>query len=66
MEDVVVKNDVQGQGVGREMMQFAADTARQLGGHKLVLSSGKARKQAHSFYEYLGYEKDGYRFVLKL
>jgi len=66
VEDVVVKSDFQGQGIGRKMMACAADTARQLGGQKLMLSSGKARTRAHSFYTHLGYKKDGYRFALKL
>ena len=66
VEDVVVDIDFQGKGLGRQMMNYAAEVARQLGGEKLVLSSGKARTNAHEFYEHLGYKKDGYRFSLKL
>ena len=66
LEDIVVKSSLQGQGARRKMMAFAADAARQMGCQKLVLSSGKARTKAHSFYEHLGYEKDGYRFALEL
>lgn len=66
IEDVVVQKDLQGHGLGRQMMNFAADKARDLKCTKMVLSSGKARIQAHAFYELLGFEKDGYRFALNL
>ena len=66
VEDVVVKKEFQGQGLGREMMRAAAEAAKELGGEKLVLSSGKGRIQAHAFYEHLQYKKDGYRFMLSL
>ena len=66
VEDVVVDIDFQGKGIGRKMMDFAAEAAREFGGEKLVLSSGKARTNAHDFYKHLGYKKDGYRFALKL
>ena len=66
VEDVVVDMNFQGKGLGRQMMDYAAKAALQFGGEKLVLSSGKARTNAHEFYEHLGYKKDGYRFALKL
>jgi GNAT superfamily N-acetyltransferase len=66
IEDVVIQKDLQGQGLGRYMMNHAVDSARALGCSKMVLSSGKARTKAHTFYEGLGFEKDGYRFALNL
>ncbi len=66
VEDVVVRSNLQGKGIGREMMKYAAEAARKFGGEKLVLSSGKARTQAHDFYEHIGYKKDGFRFALNL
>ncbi len=66
IEDVVIQKELQGQGLGRYMMTHAAHLARDLGCSKMVLSSGKARVKAHSFYEGLGFERDGYRFALNL
>lgn len=66
VEDVVVKHSAQGQGLGRAMMQYAAEAAKRLGAQKLVLSSGNARIKAHEFYEHLGYQRDGFRFALDI
>ncbi|MCB0324759.1 MAG: GNAT family N-acetyltransferase [Bdellovibrionales bacterium] len=66
VEDVVVRSDVQGHGIGRQMMDYAAEKARAVGAQKVVLSSGQARENAHAFYEHLGYKRDGFRFGLTL
>jgi GNAT superfamily N-acetyltransferase len=66
VEDVVVKSDWQGRGIGRRMMAFAAEEGRKLGCYKLVLSSGKKRAVAHEFYESLGFERHGVSFLLPL
>ncbi|MFN8389920.1 MAG: GNAT family N-acetyltransferase [Bdellovibrionota bacterium] len=66
IEDVVVRSDLQGQGIGQQMMRFATDQAKALGCYKVCLSSGTARIKAHEFYEQMGFKKDGYRFALPL
>lgn len=66
IEDVVVKSGLQGQRLGRQMMNYAAEISRNQGCYKMVLSSGQARTKAHTFYEGLGFVKDGYRFALNL
>lgn len=66
VEDVVVKTDWQGQGVGSQMMAFAAARGQQLRCYKLVLSSGLARERAHDFYEQLGFQRHGFSFLLPL
>ena len=66
VEDVVVRTDLQGLGIGQQMLGFAAARAQSLGCRKIVLSSGIARTNAHAFYERLGFQKDGLRFVLTM
>jgi GNAT superfamily N-acetyltransferase len=62
VEDVVVAPAVQGQGIGKAMMQFALDLCRGKGCYKLVLSSNAKREHAHAFYESLGFVRHGFSF----
>lgn len=64
VEDVVVSESQQGQGIGRQMMLHAQGMARQAGCYKLVLSSNQKRQAAHAFYESLGFERHGFSFVI--
>lgn len=66
VEDVVVASAAQGQGIGREMMHYAMDRAREAGCYKLVLSSNQRRVEAHRFYEGLGFQRHGYSFQVLL
>jgi N-acetylglutamate synthase-like GNAT family acetyltransferase len=64
---VVVKSEAKRSGVGRRLMDFAEQKAREHGCKATYLVSGFARKdEAHRFYEELGYEITGYRFVKQL
>lgn len=66
VEDVAIRNDMQGKGIGKEMMNFAMDMSRKKGCYKMVLSSHLRRENAHRFYESLGFKKHGYSFVVEL
>jgi len=66
VEDVVVKTEFQGKGIGRKMMEFAIMRGRELGCYKIILSSGESRTDAHAFYEGLGFRKHGFTFYLPL
>ena len=66
VEDVVVDPALQGHGVGRAMMQFALEQARQKHCYKLMLSSNAKRREAHAFYESLGFERHGFSFRVEL
>ena len=65
-EEVVVRPDWQGQGVGKQMMRFAMQRCRERGCYKLALSSNLKREAAHAFYESLGFRKHGYSFMVEL
>lgn len=64
VEGVAVDPAFQGQGIGRQMMQHAIAQCRAAGCYKMSLSTNLKRKQAHAFYESLGFEKRGYSFSM--
>ncbi|HUL54241.1 MAG TPA: GNAT family N-acetyltransferase [Opitutaceae bacterium] len=66
IEDVVVRRDWQGRGIGRRMMQWARQRCRARGCYKLALSSSRHRRAAHRFYATLGFRRHGFSFRLEL
>ena len=60
LRQMAVVNDVQGKGIGRALMQFAENLARDRGYKKITMH---ARKNALGFYEKMGYKKSGDEFV---
>jgi GNAT superfamily N-acetyltransferase len=66
VEDVVVDPALHGEGIGRQMMQFAIAKARDKGCYKMMLSSNARRERAHAFYEALGFERHGFSFRVEL
>ncbi len=66
VESVGVDAGLQGQGVGRALMQDALHLAAQAGCYKLALSSNLRRLEAHAFYQHLGFEQHGLSFKLAL
>ncbi len=66
VEGVAVDLNFQGKGIGRQMMQVAIAQCRAAGCYKLALSTNLRRKEAHAFYESLGFEKHGYSFRVEL
>ena len=59
LRQMAVLNNLQGKGIGRALMQFAENIARDLGYKKLTMH---ARVTAVGFYEKLGYEVVGEMF----
>jgi len=59
LRQMAVINDLQGKGVGRALMQFAENLARDRGFKKITMH---ARKNAIGFYEKMGYRKVGTEF----
>lgn len=66
VEDVVVSDAHQSQGIGRDMMHHAMALAREAGCYKLVLSSNQKRERAHAFYESLGFQRHGFSFLIEM
>lgn len=62
VEDVAVGPVLHGRGVGRAMMAFAMERAKEKNCYKIVLSSNAKRERAHAFYENIGFERHGYSF----
>jgi GNAT superfamily N-acetyltransferase len=60
LRQMAVLNNLQGKGVGRALMQFAENIARDRGYKKITMH---ARKTATGFYEKLGYNISGGEFV---
>ncbi len=52
----VVVERLRGQGIGRQIMEYAIDRARQAGCYKIELTSDNRRPEAHRFYSSLGLE----------
>jgi GNAT superfamily N-acetyltransferase len=66
IEDVVVGKDWQRHGIGKQMMDYAMRRCRKAECYKLMFSSNATRKDAHKFYEALGFKRHGYSFRLEL
>lgn len=66
IEDVVVRSEWQGKGIGKQMMNYAIELCRRNGCYKAALSSNLKREKAHKFYENLGFTKHGYSFLIEL
>jgi ribosomal protein S18 acetylase RimI-like enzyme len=60
LRQMAVMNDLQGKGVGRALMQFAENLARDRGYDKISMH---ARKNAIGFYEKVGYRISGDEFL---
>ncbi|HEY1022975.1 MAG TPA: GNAT family N-acetyltransferase [Flavisolibacter sp.] len=59
LRQMAVVNDVQGKGIGRALMQFAENLARDRGYKRITMH---ARKAAVGFYEKMGYRQIGDEF----
>ena len=60
LRQMAVLNDLQGKGIGRALMNFAENLARDRG-YKIL--SMHARKNAVGFYEKMGYKTSGDEFI---
>ena len=60
LRQMAVLNDLQGKGIGRALMNFAENLARDRG-YKIL--SMHARKNAIGFYEKMGYKINGAEFI---
>lgn len=66
IEAVRIRADRRGGGLGRRLMELAADRARGRGCALVQLTSDKERAEAHRFYASLGYARSHEGFKLAL
>ncbi|MGA5305191.1 GNAT family N-acetyltransferase [Nucisporomicrobium flavum] len=66
IEAVRVRGDQRGRGLGRQMMLWALDRARERGCRLAQLTTDKRRTDAHRFYAALGFEASHEGFKLPL
>jgi ribosomal protein S18 acetylase RimI-like enzyme len=60
LRQMAVLNDLQGKGIGKALMQFAENLARDRGYRKITMH---ARQNAVGFYEKMGYRRVGNEFI---
>ena len=67
IEAVQTRADMRGQGIGARMIEFAIAEAKGRGVRRVALTSNAIRKDAHRFYERLGFKPShlGFKMVLK-
>ncbi|RSM70551.1 GNAT family N-acetyltransferase [Actinoplanes sp. ATCC 53533] len=66
IEAVRVRGDLRGRGVGRAMMAWSLERARERGCGLAQLTTDKRRTDAHRFYAALGFEASHEGFKIKL
>jgi predicted GNAT family N-acyltransferase len=59
LRQMAVMNDLQGKGIGKALMQFAENLARDRGYKRITMH---ARRNATGFYEKMGYKRVGKEF----
>ena len=67
IEAVQTRADMRGQGIGARMIEFAIAEAKSRGVRLVQLTSNAVRKDAHRFYERLGFKPShlGFKMALK-
>lgn len=66
VEAVQTRADMRGRGIGAVMINFAIEHARETGMRLVQLTSNAVRKDAHRFYERLGFTPSHIGFKIKL
>jgi GNAT superfamily N-acetyltransferase len=64
VEYVVVDETRRSQGIGKALMDYCKERAKEAGCYKIMLTSDKRRDRAHKFYKANGFESsaEGFRF----
>jgi ribosomal protein S18 acetylase RimI-like enzyme len=60
---LVISNNMRRRGIGRALIAAAEKDFVRRGIKRIALNTRLTRKDAHRFYETLGYQKNGWRFV---
>ena len=63
---LVIKSTMRRRGIGRALITTAEKDFAERGIRRVALNTRLVREDAHKFYESLGYERSGWRFVKQL
>lgn len=63
---LVVSDGARGCGIGKKLIAVAENDFAQRGIRRIAVYTHLRRKEAHAFYEDVGYEQNGYRYVKTL
>jgi GNAT superfamily N-acetyltransferase len=66
IDEMIVDEHHRGQGIGRALIGHVEENARSLGCTGIELDSALHRKEAHKFYEHLGFENRAHLFSKRL
>ncbi len=66
IQELVVRKEYKGTGIGKEMFHTVAETARENNCSVIEVCCNQRRKQAHGFYEHCGMVKSHYKFTYLL
>lgn len=62
LEDVKVKENFRGQGIGTQLVEQVIEEAKDQGCYKLIATSRDSRPRVHGWYEKLGFDNYGREF----
>jgi GNAT superfamily N-acetyltransferase len=62
VEYVVVDETLRSQGVGKALMDYCKERAKEAGCYKIILTSDKRRDRAHKFYRNMEFKEDALSF----
>ncbi|MGM0805919.1 MAG: GNAT family N-acetyltransferase [Bacillota bacterium] len=60
---LVVSEEFRGNGIGKELVRYGEEWAKEQGCTAILLNSGKQRTDTHEFYRSLDYDDTGLRFI---
>ena len=66
LDELFVASLFRKKGVGKKLLDKIIDKAKKLNCHRLYIESAYDRKEAHIFYEILGFKNYGYHFIKDL
>lgn len=62
LEDVMVDEELRGQGIGTELVKKIIEEAKKQNCYKLIATSRHSREKVHELYERLGFKNHGLEF----
>jgi GNAT superfamily N-acetyltransferase len=60
---LVVSEEFRGNGIGKRLVRYGEEWAKEQGATAILLNSGKHRTDTHEFYRSLDYDDTGLRFI---